>query len=413
MPSLQLDYDQHPAFRSTQGPWIVSGRLTEDFSALYGFMESHGRLLPRDQRTELAARLQAALADIFASLRKQADDSRQKMFVDELFRHSSRLLADDSRFFLRDVEYGRPNPESRRESLSKSLELATRKLFVGRLPSEAVAEILGVSGNDLTRFRQSAVAGKRTRADLSVNDGETVRQITAIINREFNAQGINDAVSMYMGQRMHVGGLALELSVAGATWWKSGYDMLQRDPKTLYFHIDESPANPKAIVYLSDVSPGTGPTSAAPDALSDVVIPPLQRLVGRIIGQVGREPDSPLSGEYKHVYHQIFGCPVFRSDFMRLPPEMRWNSHFGWDVLPDSDLENRLVDTETKILGPAGTFLVFDGYQLLHRGGLLDHSERIALQVIFSPVPNLSIARKIRTKLGALRRMVRRRVINR
>jgi len=35
--------------------------------------------------------------------------------------------------------------------------------------------------------------------------------------------------------------------------------------------------------------------------------------------------------------------------------------------------------------GPAGTFIVFDGARLLHRGGLIELGERIALQVVFFP----------------------------
>ena len=36
------------------------------------------------------------------------------------------------------------------------------------------------------------------------------------------------------------------------------------------------------------------------------------------------------------------------------------------------------------MIGPAGTFIVFDGARLLHRGGLMEQGERVALQVIFS-----------------------------
>jgi hypothetical protein len=35
--------------------------------------------------------------------------------------------------------------------------------------------------------------------------------------------------------------------------------------------------------------------------------------------------------------------------------------------------------------GPPGKFIVFDGSQLLHRGGLIEAGERIALQVVFYP----------------------------
>lgn len=69
---------------------------------------------------------------------------------------------------------------------------------------------------------------------------------------------------------------------------------------------------------------------------------------------------------------------------MRLPECLRFNSHMGWDVMPESSLEKALVGMERKMLGPAGTFIAFDGARLLHRGGLMQDGERLALQVIFS-----------------------------
>jgi hypothetical protein len=64
-------------------------------------------------------------------------------------------------------------------------------------------------------------------------------------------------------------------------------------------------------------------------------------------------------------------------------------------VKPDSQLENFLVNKETKILGPAGTTLVFDGARLLHRGGLIEEGERIVLQVIFGHVNLRTRAKQI------------------
>jgi hypothetical protein len=69
---------------------------------------------------------------------------------------------------------------------------------------------------------------------------------------------------------------------------------------------------------------------------------------------------------------------------MRLPETMRFNSHLGWDVAPGSELEAHLVRRERKLLGPAGSAIVFDGAKLLHRGGMVENGDRLALQVVFS-----------------------------
>lgn len=100
-------------------------------------------------------------------------------------------------------------------------------------------------------------------------------------------------------------------------------------------------------------------------------------------------------------YHQTIGSRNFRRLFMFLPPELRFNSHLGWDVIPESDLEQTMVGVEEKMLGGPGTYTVFDGGRLFHRGGLVEDGQRLALQVIFGPRPGL--ARKISRRLkGAL-----------
>jgi hypothetical protein len=70
---------------------------------------------------------------------------------------------------------------------------------------------------------------------------------------------------------------------------------------------------------------------------------------------------------------------------MSLPRELRFNSHFGWDVMPGGELESRMKAEEIVMTGPAGKFIVFDGSQLLHRGGLIEAGERVVLQVVFYP----------------------------
>ena len=86
---------------------------------------------------------------------------------------------------------------------------------------------------------------------------------------------------------------------------------------------------------------------------------------------------------------------------MRLPPALRFNSHFGWDVLPDSAAERSLIACEDVMLGPAGSFIVFDGANLLHRGGMVETRDRIALQVVFAPsTPSSRLAGRVRRALA-------------
>jgi hypothetical protein len=153
----------------------------------------------------------------------------------------------------------------------------------------------------------------------------------------------------------------------------------------MYAHLDESIYAPKAIIYLTKVEKENGPTSCYLGVYERFQNSPLQDAIGRVIGNVGNRINSELNTFYQKPYHQSFASENFRRHFMKLPPELRFYSHLGWDVLADTDLENEIAVTEEVMLGPAGTFVVFDGSKLLHRGGLIEKGERIVLQVVFSP----------------------------
>ena len=66
-----------------------------------------------------------------------------------------------------------------------------------------------------------------------------------------------------------------------------------------------------------------------------------------------------------------------------LPSEIQFNSHFGWDVMPETEIENFISSKEVVMEGDSGTFCIFNGGDLLHRGGLVNTGRRVALQVIF------------------------------
>ncbi|MCU1281524.1 MAG: methyltransferase, FkbM family domain protein, partial [bacterium] len=157
-----------------------------------------------------------------------------------------------------------------------------------------------------------------------------------------------------------------------------------------YAHTDEGLDYPKSILYLTDVGDSNGPMAVYPHCEERLRLNPLQKLVGRVVGSVGARRESSLFTLYnRSEAHQGFSSEAFRRHFSKLPRELKYNSHFGWDVVPDSALEESLVRAEVPIRGPAGTFAVFDGARLLHRGGMVAEGERIALQVIFSEPASL------------------------
>ena len=380
---MESSYQSHPAFGFALPAWNLPANQLATFNESYQAARQLGSMPDAQSRSCLRHELQQALAAVFSALRSQAADAHERCFLQELGSACTRLLDEEL------VWYGR-QPQLAFLDLSTgavrqdAVRMQRERYYFGRLRKTAVAELRSLAERELGNFRVNAAAGRLKRDDLSVNSGPTVRAIRDVLNREFKKLGVLDAVSAYTGRKTRVTGLALELSVPHATWWKNAIAGLERPPRTLYAHLDESISYPKSIVYLSDVTEQNGPTGCYPGAYEAMQLNPLQEMIGRVVGTVGTRPDSPLKDYYAKQYHQSVNSENFRRHFMRLPECLRFNSHMGWDVAPGSELENWLAAAERKMTGPAGTFIAFDGACMLHRGGLIQDGERVALQVIFS-----------------------------
>ena len=87
---------------------------------------------------------------------------------------------------------------------------------------------------------------------------------------------------------------------------------------------------------------------------------------------------------------QLLENSKFKEHFNKLPYNLRFNSHFGWDIVSGSQKEKEALWVEQKIIGAAGTFVIFDGSRLVHSGGLVEKDYRIALQIIFGKKKNFT-----------------------
>lgn len=391
MTQLAGNYRNHPGFRFEAAPWEVSTHALDSFNRAYFATRRMGGVLNTTSFTDLHQDCLNSMEQVFSMMQAQCADAHERTFLEELHAECMRILGEELTWFARPPAKALARLENA-EVRQKAIQLQVERHFFDQLPPSAVDELRSLSSKDLARFRANAAAGRLRREDLSVNTGATVHAIRRVLNREFKALGVLDAVSAYTGRKTRVIGLALELSVPQATWWKNAIVGLDRAPKTLYAHLDESISYPKSIVYLTDVTEQNGPTSCYPGAYEAMHLNPLQEMIGRAVNTVGNGPDSPLKDYYAKQYHQSMSSENFRRHFMRLPENLRFNSHMGWDVLPGTELETQLADTERKMTGPAGTFIAFDGACLLHRGGLMQEGERVVLQVIFSDLTYLERA---------------------
>ena len=373
---LPLPYAEHPAFRFEVSQLRVSADDVREFSDAYARAERDGGAVAEQQR----ARLQAILGRLFDSLTGKSRVPNFDAFLAELRRSCTRLLDTDLDHFAQQIrDIAVPDP------LRPRLQgLQERRFFFDRASEACVEELLRITAHPLTDLRRAAAGGRTSREELSINGGATAKRLVSALNREFERSGVLEIVSAYARRTMEVSGCALELSIPTAKWWRNQYE-LARPPRTLYAHTDEGLANPKSILYLTDVTPHTGPMSLFPGGEERLQLTPLQKLVGRVIDGVGSAPASTLFDFYGRAgLPRGFAAPEFRRHFALLPDDMRYNSHFGWDVIPDSELERTLVDAEIAMLGPAGTYAVFDGANIIHRGGMVHERDRVALQIVFS-----------------------------
>jgi hypothetical protein len=375
-----MDYSQHPAFVFAERPSRIDVRDIDEFAKAYQqFREGTNRGRAREV-------LNQKMSAVFSSLLEQAQTQEEIYFLSELQGDTERILREELALY--ESVRVRPKGHFPPEFHASVSQLKSNRCLFGKLPDAEVLEIIELSKEEILRLKDNAENGKLTREDLISDSGEVVSAIRKVLNPAFESLGVLAAVSEYMGKSYWVGGLALEYSHHSSTWWRHTLSECPA-PKTMYAHLDESIGMPKAIVYLSDVSNVHGPTSCYPGAYESLKLNALAEIVGRIVGTVGSRADSKLKDYYSRPYHQYMGSERFRRHFMRLPPELRFNSHFGWDVAPGSKFEADLVELEHTMLGPAGTFMAFDGAKLLHRGGLIEQGDRITLQVFFSPRPGL------------------------
>ena len=88
-----------------------------------------------------------------------------------------------------------------------------------------------------------------------------------------------------------------------------------------------------------------------------------------------------------------------------LPPLLRGTTHFGDDILDDTDLSRKLLSQEVVFKGPTGTCVLFDGSRGIHRGSLVTTGGRWAVQIGLRVQRETSLPRV--RKRGALRKQLR------
>lgn len=363
---LKIDYDEHSGFNSSLDCWTFDSELLNKFNCLYENLKNSVVLVDSSELLEIHNL-------IFDSFQVKSNDYLDDAFISELHEKVSNEIKRHVKFFSLIAKSEKPGQINFQSTLNCEIE--------GVLSSSLLSKIMKLTTIEIQKLTHAASLGKNDRESLSHNSGIRIRRVIRCLNREFKKNGVLDKLSHDYSGAIKIVGAAIELSVPQANWWShtdAGIDA----PKTLYAHVDEDIGTPKAIIYLSNVNIDNGPFSYFPSVFGKLNLTGYQDLIGRSITSVGSSSSSLLFNEYRSSVRRT-SSSLFRTHFMKLPPEFRFNSHFGWDVISGSTLEAFMLKDERTVIGQAGTFMVFDGAHLVHRGGIVQNDKRLAIQVVF------------------------------
>lgn len=352
--------------------------LVSKFNQLYNNLKN---FKSENDFAEEIKQLKKILKKIFDFIKKQISNKNEIIFFNELSEFSFKLLNEDLLYFKSRKKLGKTsNPFRKEKYISGQIGFLSRFLI----------KILTYP--KILKLNKNVSKGLIKREELSVNKGIIIYFLTLILNIEFKRKKILKLLSDYKRKDLMVVGLSLEKSIP-SKWWEI-YDV-NKTPKTTYLHFDESIGNPKSIMYLSNVMSKNGPFSILTNPNNYFKFSPIQFLIGRIIGNVGRN-GSPIHHLFDHKYHQPLGCDKFKSFFDKIPKEIKFNSHFGFDVVKNSELEKNLINNELKFEGNYGDYFIFDGSETLHRGGLIEKDSRLVFQIIFGAKKKYHLFHKIK-----------------
>jgi hypothetical protein len=205
-----------------------------------------------------------------------------------------------------------------------------------------------------------------------------------MVTELFERRGLNKAVSDVRHELATAGGFAFEISPHDNDWWHSRYEDvgLLAPSQAAYFHNDESRDVYKAIIYLDDVDDDLGPFCYVPESYA-MKRPRFEWVVARANLTTLASDEIRLMMTDLRPSRGVFSSHVARRFFGMLPRRLRLNSHFGFDVLDDSEPARLLRSGEVRMTAPAGHVIAFDGSRIVHRGGLVRRGRRTALQVCF------------------------------
>lgn len=214
------------------------------------------------------------------------------------------------------------------------------------------------------------------------------------INKIVDDYGVVLAASEYRKHKMDLLYAALEVSRPTHRWYKDCYqDVGLPTSKTVTMHYDYESTMMKAMIYLVPVTEINGATGIVPGSHLWKRSPFLFAFLNDLDNKYPQAyPNRHNEDDY---YRPRFKYFDERERFANLPKILQATSHFGDDVIDGSPLSEFLLKSEKRFVSDAPECMLFDGPQVIHRGGMVVEGERIALQLAFRLREDFSSLKKI------------------
>lgn len=332
-----IDYSTHPAY----GALVTNPRLGHRLAGLTTFMGSMAVLLvkrliryemiPNDVRSDRSLSGRAAMAG-----------QALKNLIDR--------------------------PQSRGERLGRLDERSGRMgrdgVHVVTLPAVAIQALEAASAPQfagLAEHRSRHQGGKRAFDDSRTSATRQGDQhLFDVIEQVLRDSGIMAVASAYMQREGRVIDVNPQINDVSDSFWKDIFpDMPASDlPAAAYCHRDASGGDLKAIIYMTDVEPHTGPFG--------YVVGSHRMQITRLDDLICEANDSNgLTGT----------DAAARARFAALPAKLRQKGSFGNDLAETSDFARDISRGLWSITGPKGSIVLFDT-KGVHRGGMVESGER-------------------------------------
>lgn len=185
-------------------------------------------------------------------------------------------------------------------------------------------------------------------------------ELFTFIEKVLAESGLSATADAYMGRKAHLIDLNPQINDPSDSFWRDIFEDKPEIglPRTAYCHRDASGGDLKAIIYMTDVGPETGPFTYAVGS-NQMVISRRDDLLCEANDHNGLSSTSLEA----------------RREFAALPAMLRQKGSFGNDLNDDAPQSRQIATALWEVEGRKGSIVLFDT-KGIHRGGMVDTGER-------------------------------------